>query len=100
MGLPYWWWQSEARLNNDKPKFSRVWTDALMGPDGDPTNDNRVLTGPFKDWCALIYDNTTDDFVIRAIPGLIRKLGRDPAGAASDATHRGAAHRAEHPRRL
>ncbi|MET0863293.1 MAG: tyrosinase family protein [Nakamurella sp.] len=82
-GLPYWWWQSEARLNNGKPKLSRIWTTDLMGPDGDPATDNRVLTGPFKDWQAVIYDNTSDGFLTRDSPGLIRKLGRDPAGATS-----------------
>lgn len=82
-GLPYWWWQTEAKLNNGKPKLSKLWTEGLMGPDGDPQSDNRVLTGPFKDWHAVIYDNTTNDFVTRDTPGLVRKLGRDPAGSAS-----------------
>jgi tyrosinase len=82
-GLPYWWWQSEAKLNNGQAKLSKLWTDPWLGPDGDPLLDNRVLTGPFKDWHAVIFNNTTNAFVVRDPPGLIRKLGRDPAGATS-----------------
>lgn len=82
-GLPYWRWQDESALNAGQPRLSKLWTDEYLGPDGDPANGSRVLTGPFKDWQAQILNNTTGQFEIRATTGLVRKLGRDSAGSTT-----------------
>ncbi|MGY1671039.1 tyrosinase family protein [Geodermatophilus sp. SYSU D00710] len=80
-GLPYWAWQDEAALNGGDPRRSRLWTPDYLGTDGDPNRGNRVLNGPFAGWYALIYNNSTGAFVRRSTPGLVRRLGRDPAGS-------------------
>jgi tyrosinase len=80
-GLPYWRWQDEAKLNGGDPRRSRLWTADYLGGDGDPAQGDRVLTGPFASWRALIYNNSTGGFVSRSTPGLIRLLGRDPKGS-------------------
>jgi tyrosinase len=53
-----------------------LWSDAGFGPDGDPDNGFRVLTGPFASWRALIFNAQTDDLEPRDTPGLIRRLGQ------------------------
>ena len=80
-GMPYWRWENEAALNAGDPTKSILWTAAYFGPDGDPAKGNRVLTGPFKDWHAFLFNNATGTFVVRASTGLVRRLGRDPAGS-------------------
>jgi len=79
-GIPYWRWENEASLNAGNPKLSALWTAAYFGGDGDPTQGNRVVHGPFATWQALIWNNTTHTFSSRSPAGLIRRLGRDPAG--------------------
>ena len=81
VGLPYWAWESEAALNAGDPKRSLLWTPNYLGTDGDPARSNRVLNGPFANWYALIYNNSTGAFVRRSTPGLVRRLGRDPNGS-------------------
>src|SRR3954447_15776032 len=80
-GLPYWAWESEASLNGGDPKRSLLWTADYLGTDGDSARGNRVLNGPFANWYALIYNNSTGAFTPRSTPGLIRRLGRDPNGS-------------------
>jgi tyrosinase len=78
--LPYWnWANDQARPGG--PLTSPLWTDAYLGPDGDPLQGNRVLSGPFKDWHAHIYDARTGGYVDRATVGLVRQLGRDTVTA-------------------
>lgn len=83
LGLPYWRWEVEASLNDGQPKNSKFWTAAYVGSDGDPSQGNRVLNGPFRDWRALIYNNTNRTYVSRTTAGLIRRLGRDPSGSST-----------------
>jgi tyrosinase len=80
VGLPYWSWQDDTALNGGVPAKSLLWTANYLGTDGDPTKGNRVLNGPFANWRALIYNNSTGAFTLRSTVGLIRRLGRDPNG--------------------
>ncbi len=80
-GMPYWAWENEAGSYGGDPKQSLLWTANYLGTDGDPARNNRVLNGPFANWYALIYNNTTGAFTRRSTPGLIRRLGRDPGGS-------------------
>jgi tyrosinase len=80
-GLPYWAWESEGGSYGGDPKQSLLWTANYLGTDGDPARSNRVLNGPFANWYALIYNNTTGTFTRRSTPGLVRRLGRDPGGS-------------------
>ena len=82
-GLPYWRWEQEPALNGGYPARSRFWSAAFVGSDGDSASENRVLDGPFASWTALIYQVSTDTFVPRSPPGLIRALGRDPGGVTT-----------------
>jgi tyrosinase len=76
--LPYWDWVADtaaplsAPLWNTDPALGRIY----IGGDGDPVNGDRVLTGPFAHWTALIAQGT--QLVPRTPAGLIRRLGRDP----------------------
>ena len=79
-GLPYWRWEKATTLNGGAPQKSKLWSAAYLGTDGDPANGDRVLNGPFANWNALIYNSATGGFVVRSTPGLVRRLGRDPAG--------------------
>lgn len=83
VGLPYWAWENEAALNGGEPRSSRLWTADYLGTDGDSSQDDRVLNGPFANWNAVIYDNSTTSFANRTSSGLIRRLGRDPAGSGT-----------------
>jgi tyrosinase len=82
-GLPYWAWENEASRNGGDPRRSVLWTANYLGTDGDPARGNRVLNGPFANWQALIYNNTTGAFVRRTTPGIVRRLGRDPNGSTT-----------------
>ena len=82
-GLPYWSWAAESALNGGTPQRSKLWTDSYFGPDGDKANGDRVLTGPFKSWQALVYNSSTGAFTVRTTPGLVRRLGRDPGGSTT-----------------
>lgn len=82
-GLPYWKWAAEGPLNGGYPARSKLWTSSYIGTDGDPANGDRVLNGPFKNWHALVYNNTTGAFSVRSTPGLVRRLGRDSAGSST-----------------
>jgi tyrosinase len=66
--LPYWRWEEDNGQNS-------VFTEARFGPDGDPANGFRVLTGPFKDWQMSIYDAGRQGLISRPDPGLIRQIG-------------------------
>jgi tyrosinase len=44
-GMPYWNWAAESAL---APGASPVWSEHLMGGDGDPAHSDRVRTGPFR----------------------------------------------------
>jgi tyrosinase len=74
-GIPYWDWAADQALPNG-PWSSPLWTDDYIGPDGDPNRNDRVLSGPFADWYALIYDVPADQLVVRSYRGLRRQLGR------------------------
>ena len=77
--LPYWRWQDDAALYGN-PRNSPLWTTNYLGPDGNPSQGDRVLTGPFANWKALVYNTSTGRFRQRSNRGLIRRLGRDPQG--------------------
>lgn len=79
-GLPYWKWEKESALNGGEPARSRFWSAAYVGSDGVAASGNRVLDGPFATWTALLHQGSTNTFVPRSTPGLIRRLGRDPGG--------------------
>ncbi len=72
--LPYWDWAAD-QARSGGPKTSPLWTNDYFGPNGDPYQNNRVLTGPFKDWRALIYVSSTNTFRLRSYTGLVRQLG-------------------------
>ncbi|GGL91376.1 tyrosinase family protein [Nakamurella endophytica] len=80
-GIPYWRWENEAALNGGDPRKSKLWTSSWFGTDGDRTQSDRVLNGPFASWHALLYDNTKKAYVTRSTTGLVRRLGRDSAGS-------------------
>src|SRR5664279_3610072 len=82
-GIPYWRWENEASRNGGNPKLSALWTAAYFGTDGDPTQGNLVVNGPFAAWQALIWNNTTRTFSSRSPAGIVRRLGRDTAGLTS-----------------
>ncbi|WP_432521585.1 tyrosinase family protein [Kineococcus sp. SYSU DK006] len=82
-GMPYWRWEREGALNGGNPARSRVWTADYLGSDGVATSGNRVLNGPFASWVALLHQSSTNTFVPRSTPGLVRALGRDPGGTTS-----------------
>jgi tyrosinase len=77
-GIPYWPWEQDSG-------YGSLWTDAYFGPDGDPQSDYRVTTGPFATWQALIYDQPTDQLVVRSTPGLVRDLS-SPGSLPSEGT--------------
>ena len=72
--LPYWDWAADQALAGG-PKTSKLWTNDYFGPNGDPYQNNRVLTGPFKDWRARIYVASSNTFRDRSYTGLVRQLG-------------------------
>lgn len=76
-GVPYWRWEVESSLNGGDPSRSTLWTDQCMGGNGDSTQGYRVLTGPFRTWQALIYNNTTGTFQSRSPAGILRRFGGD-----------------------
>src|SRR4051794_13780486 len=82
-GLPDWAWQDEGSRNGGDPRRSVLWTANYFGTDGDPARGNRVLNGPFANWNALIFNNSTGAFVRRSTTGLVRRLGRDPNGSTT-----------------
>src|SRR5688572_27975828 len=67
--VPYWRFEVDAGAG--------LFTDQGFGPDGDPAHDQRVLTGPFADWQAMIYDASTGSLTQRSTPGLVRSIGQD-----------------------
>lgn len=77
--LPYWDWVADsanplsAPLWNGDPNAGRVY----VGGDGVGAND-RIATGPFKDWVARI-ENINGAIVDR--PGIVRTLGQDVFGS-------------------
>ena len=83
VGLPYWKWEDEAARNGGDPKRSILWTANYLGTDGDPARSNRVLNGPFANWRALLWNNTSRTFVQRSTTGLVRRIGRDPGGSTT-----------------
>ena len=82
-GLPYWKWHEEASRNGGDARKSRLWTADYLGGDGDPARGDRVLDGPFGQWRALVYNNSTGTFTPRGTVGLVRRLQRDPNGQVS-----------------
>lgn len=78
VALPYWDWAADAA----NPAAAPLWnTDSALGRvyiggDGDPANGDRVNSGPFAHWTALIAQG--GQLVPRTPAGLIRRLGRDP----------------------
>jgi hypothetical protein len=78
VSLPYWDWAQDATLAN--PNQAPLWTDAYIGGDGDPQNNNIVPNGPFKDWVAMVEDSN-GNLVKRGFKGIVRMLARDPHGS-------------------
>jgi tyrosinase len=76
MTLPYWDWATDAALAD--PRAASLWSAAYIGGDGAGPNDY-VPNGPFQNWTGLVM-TTGMTLVPRATPGLVRRLGRDPAG--------------------
>ncbi|HEX6901869.1 MAG TPA: tyrosinase family protein [Thermoanaerobaculia bacterium] len=83
--LPYWDWAADAALPspataplwNTNPASGRIY----IGGDGVPPG-NRVTTGPFASWTALIESGSS---LVPRAGGLIRLLGRDPIATGSPA---------------
>lgn len=46
LGLPYWNWTEDMSTGN--PANGPVWANNLLGGNGDPTDNNIVKTGPFR----------------------------------------------------
>jgi hypothetical protein len=82
VALPYWDWAGDAATSSAAPLWNadvaagRIY----IGGDGAPPDD-RVTTGPFADWVALL--NVSDGSLAPrpGPPGLLRALGRDPNGS-------------------
>jgi tyrosinase len=75
--VPYWRFEEDAGAG--------LFTDQGFGPNGDPAYDQRVITGPFASWYALIYDASTGSLTQRSTPGLVRRIGRgDPLPSQGD----------------
>lgn len=74
--LPYWNWAADAALPN--PAGAPLWTGNYIGGDGAGAND-RVPNGPFQNWTGLIMTPQMT-LVPRALPGIVRRLGRDAQG--------------------
>jgi tyrosinase len=75
--LPYWSWSADAALAS--PTAAPLWSASYIGGDGAGPND-LVPNGPFKNWMALVMTPSMT-LVPRAVPGIIRRLGRDAQGA-------------------
>lgn len=67
VNLPYWDWTV------DNTPESPIWADDLMGGDGDPKEQNAVLTGPFKkgSWEITVFDYAD---AVRS-PFIVRSMG-------------------------
>jgi Common central domain of tyrosinase/von Willebrand factor type A domain len=82
--LPYWDWAADQPLGNAAPLWNTNIANGriYIGGDGDPASGDRVTTGPFTTWVALIESGGA--LVPRPGPaGLILRLGRDPQGTAT-----------------
>lgn len=57
MTLPYWDW-------SNPDNFANIFSDDFMGGDGDPNDDHRVKTGPFRagEWQVLLLDATDNEW--------------------------------------
>ncbi len=69
--LPYWDWTDEAGRQ-------RIFSDDLLGGDGDPSQGHAVTTGPFKKgaWELKVFDQNASDSL--HIPWLVRGFGQFP----------------------
>jgi tyrosinase len=76
--LPYWPWEQNSGIGS-------LWTDDSFGPDGDSGHGNRVLSGPFASWQALILNTVTGQLEPRTTLGLVRNLS-SPNSLPSQAT--------------
>jgi tyrosinase len=65
--LPYWDWVADPELPEG------------LGGDGDPAQGNRVTTGPFAGWTAIVVNTTSRAVEPRQPPGLIRQTGAKAA---------------------
>lgn len=54
LGLPYWHWGENAAFAD--PATYCIWDDDLMGGNGDPSDNNIVKTGPFRQGQWTIVD--------------------------------------------
>jgi tyrosinase len=82
--LPYWDWAADAALRSedDTPpwKKSTLWNPDFMGGNGDPTNDNIVMDGPFNNWITQEMDES-GSFSLKG--KLRRSFGTDISGLPS-----------------
>ena len=69
--IPYWDWSTQQSLPPG------------LGGDGDPNQGYRVMTGPFANWTVIIWNSTTNTFVPRDQPGLIRQTGVYASGLSN-----------------
>jgi len=66
IALPYWKWEDDAGLPNDHP--GAVWSDDLVGGDGDPFDNCNVSSGPFSksnNWNIVCGSGDKDGFLQR-----------------------------------
>src|SRR5580704_4385774 len=82
--LPYWDWAADQDAGN--PKTAVVWGNDLMGPDGDPADNDHVKQGPFahdpadpNSWSIVADPGAPPD---PSVPWLTRRFG-DPAMQAT-----------------
>lgn len=78
--IPYWNWEEDReRYGADLKTYlskSMVWSEDFMGGDGDKNDNDRVKTGPFKNWSTVEVDQHTADLIGNSV--LTRRLGRHP----------------------
>jgi len=77
--LPYWDWTSET---SPDPQVNPLWADDFMGSDGDPSDGQRVKSGPFatdtapgrENWVLTVLDPMDNN----PVNFLQRAFGQDP----------------------
>jgi hypothetical protein len=82
--LPYWDWAADQPLGTAAPLWNTNIANGriYIGGDGNPASGDRVTTGPFTGWVALIESGGA--LVPRpGAAGIIRRLGRDPQGTTT-----------------
>jgi tyrosinase len=68
IAVPYWRWRDDSTAGNTATIFGP----SYAGGFGTSTNGYRVTTGPCASWRCIVYNGTTNQFVTRSQPGILR----------------------------